>query len=58
VTFDFDVHNNRWETVTEDTQDPRMDSRGIVETPIGRLIVGGMVTNTAITARVEVVPHK
>jgi hypothetical protein len=58
VTFDFDLHSHRWETVTEDTTDPRMDSRGIVETPIGRLILGGMVKNGAFTARVQVVPHK
>jgi N-acetylneuraminic acid mutarotase len=58
VTFDFDLHSHRWETVTEDTTDPRMDSRGIVETPIGRLILGGMVKNGALTARVQVVPHK
>jgi len=58
VTFDFDLHSHRWETVTEDTADPRMDSRGIVETPIGRLILGGMVKNGAYTARVQVVPHK
>lgn len=58
VTFDFDLHNHRWETVTEDTPDPRMNSRGIVETPIGRLILGGMVKDGAMTARVQVVPHK
>jgi len=58
VTFDFDLHSHRWETVTEDTADPRMDSRGIVETPIGRLILGGMVKDGAFTARVQVVPHK
>jgi hypothetical protein len=58
VTFDFDLHSHRWETVTEETADPRMDSRGIVETPIGRLILGGMVKNGAYTARVQVVPHK
>jgi N-acetylneuraminic acid mutarotase len=58
VTFDFDLHSHRWETVTENTADPRMDSRGIVETPIGRLILGGMVKDGAFTARVQVVPHK
>jgi N-acetylneuraminic acid mutarotase len=58
VTFDFDVHDNRWETVTEDTFDPRIDGRGILATPVGRLILGGMAKNSAVTARVEVVPHK
>lgn len=58
VTFDFDVHNNRWEMVTENTPDPRMDARGIVETPVGPLIVGGLATDGSPTPRVEVVPHK
>jgi N-acetylneuraminic acid mutarotase len=58
VTFDLDLHNHRWETIKEDTADPRMNSRGIVETRIGRLILGGMVKDGAMTARVQVVPHK
>jgi N-acetylneuraminic acid mutarotase len=58
VTFDFDVRGNRWETVSEDNIDPRMDGRGILETPVGRLILGGLLKNTAVTARVQMVPHK
>ena len=57
-TFAYDVHANRWETIAEDTYDVRSDSRGIVSTPIGMLIVGGLVKNTAATARVVVVPKK
>jgi N-acetylneuraminic acid mutarotase len=51
VTFDYDVKTNQWETVSEDTNDPRGDTRGIVSTPIGPMIVGGLVKNTAVTAR-------
>ncbi|MGA8431192.1 MAG: kelch repeat-containing protein [Candidatus Sulfotelmatobacter sp.] len=58
VTFDFDVRGDRWETVAEDNEDPRMDGRGVLETPVGRLILGGLVKNTAVTSRVEIVPHK
>jgi N-acetylneuraminic acid mutarotase len=58
VTFDFDVHANRWETISEDTYDVRSDTRGIVPTPIGMLIVGGLVKNTAVTARAVVVPKR
>jgi N-acetylneuraminic acid mutarotase len=58
VTFTYDVHNNRWETITEDTYDVRTDSRGILFTPVGSLIVGGMVKNTAVTARVMVLPKR
>lgn len=57
-TFAYDVHANRWETISEDTYDVRSDTRGIVSTPIGMLIVGGLVNNTAVTGRVVVVPKK
>jgi N-acetylneuraminic acid mutarotase len=58
VTFAYDVHGNRWETIEENTFDPRSDSRGMVSTPIGPMIVGGLVSNTAVSARVVVVPKK
>ncbi len=58
VSFDYDVHHSRWETVSENTYDPRADSRGIVFTPIGPLVMGGMVRNMAVTARVTQVPKK
>jgi hypothetical protein len=58
VTFDFDVHGNRWETIAEDTNDTRSDSRGIAATPIGPMIVGGLVRNTAVTARAMLLPKK
>jgi N-acetylneuraminic acid mutarotase len=58
VTFTYDVHGNRWETVTEDTFDARMDDRGIVSTPPGPIVMGGMVKNQAITARVMLLPKK
>jgi N-acetylneuraminic acid mutarotase len=58
VTFAYDVRANRWETITEDTYDVRSDSRGIVYTPIGPMIVGGLVKNTAVTARALVLPKR
>jgi N-acetylneuraminic acid mutarotase len=58
LTFAYDVHANRWETVEEDTYDVRSDTRGIAFTPIGPLIVGGLVSNTATSARVVLVPKK
>lgn len=56
VTFAFDLHGNRWEPIAKDTFDPRMDSGGILGTPVGPMILGGMVNNTAVTARAVVVP--
>jgi len=58
VTFDFDVHGNRWETITEDTFDVRSDSRGVLVTPIGSMILGGTLKNQALTARAMVLPKK
>jgi N-acetylneuraminic acid mutarotase len=58
VTFDYDLHHHQWETISEDTYDPRADSRGIVFTPIGPLVLGGMAKNLAVTARVTQLPQK
>lgn len=58
VTFAFDVHSNRWETISENTYDVRSDSRGIVSTRIGPMIVGGLVSNTAVTGRAVVLPKR
>jgi len=58
VTFAFELHGNRWETITEDTYDVRADTRGIVFTPIGPLILGGTLKNSAISARVLTLPKK
>jgi N-acetylneuraminic acid mutarotase len=58
VSFAYDLHAHKWETISETTYDPRADSRGILMTPIGPLVMGGMVKNTAVTARVTPVPRK
>ena len=58
VTFAFELHGDRWETITEDTYDVRADTRGIAFTPIGPLAVGGTLKNSAISARVLALPKK
>ena len=58
VSFAFDVHGNRWETITDDTYDVRSDSGAIVSTPIGPMIVGGFVKNTAASARAMLLPKR
>jgi N-acetylneuraminic acid mutarotase len=58
VTFDYDLHHHQWETVSEDTFDPRADSRGIVFTPIGPVVLGGMARNMAVTSHVNQLPQK
>ena len=58
VTFAFDLHGTHWETITGDTDDVRADERGIVSTPLGPLILGGTLKNSAVSARVLVLPKK
>lgn len=58
VTFAFDLHGSRWETITEDTYDVRADSRGLVFTPLGPLVLGGTLKNSAVSARVLALPKK
>jgi N-acetylneuraminic acid mutarotase len=58
VSFAYDLHGHKWETTSANTYDPRADSRGILMTPIGPLVMGGMVKNLAVTARVTQVPKK
>lgn len=58
VTFDYDLHAHKWETISETNYDPRGDSRGVLITPIGPIVLGGMVKNLAVTARVTQLPTK
>jgi N-acetylneuraminic acid mutarotase len=58
VTFVYEAHGNKWDTVTEDTFDVRTDSGGILNTPVGSVIIGGMLKNQAVTGRVMIVVKK
>jgi N-acetylneuraminic acid mutarotase len=58
ITFAFDLHGGRWETLMEDTFDVRADERGIVFTPLGPLILGGTLKNSAVSGRVLALPKK
>lgn len=58
VTFAYEVKGNRWDTITEDTFDVRADTRGIVFTPLGPFVLGGTLSNSAVSARVLVLPKK
>lgn len=58
VTFDYDVHHHQWETVSDKTEDPRTYGRGIVFTPIGPYVLGGLANDGTVTARVTPVPMK
>jgi len=51
VSFAYELHGNKWITLAQDTFDVRTDTPGILSTPIGSMILGGMVSNHAVTAR-------
>jgi N-acetylneuraminic acid mutarotase len=58
VTFAYELHGNRWDTIAQDTYDVRSDARGILFTPLGQIILGGTLKNSAVSARVLALPKK
>ncbi len=58
VTFSYELHGNRWDTISLDTYDVRSDARGILFTPLGQIILGGTLKNSAVSARVLALPKK
>ena len=58
LTFAYDLHGKRWETISENTPDPRADGGGILVTPVGQIILGGMVKGQAVTSRATLLPKK
>jgi N-acetylneuraminic acid mutarotase len=57
-TFAYDLHRNRWETISEETDDPRADGGAILETTLGPLLLGGMVKNMTVIPRVTLLQKK
>jgi hypothetical protein len=57
-TFAYELHAHRWDTITQTTLEPRADARGLLETPLGPVVVGGMAKNLAVTAGVTLLPKK
>ncbi len=58
TTFYFDLRSNSWDFVGSDTPEPRLDARGLLSTPQGMLIVGGMLQGQTITKDVTVISVK
>jgi hypothetical protein len=56
-TFVYDLHHNRWETIREDTPDPRADGH-ILDTMIGPVVLGGMAKDFAVTAGVTLLQKR
>lgn len=58
LTFDYDVHGEKWETLSNQTYDPRADGSGVLVTPYGPVVLGGMSKDFAVTSRVTLLPRK
>jgi hypothetical protein len=58
VTFAFDAHSGKWETVNEDTPDPTMDLRGLIVAQGRLVLVGGMEKGQRVSADVKAIPRK
>lgn len=58
VAFAFELRSNQWETIGEDEDNARADTRGLAITAIGPLIVGGTVSDAGVTAQVLAVSKK
>ena len=55
VTFAYNLRTGKWEVVNENTPDSTMDHRGLLVTPRGLVIVGGMNKGQQVSANVRVV---
>jgi N-acetylneuraminic acid mutarotase len=49
VTFDFNLHTGKWETINENSPNPTMDHRGLLVTPEGLVLIGGMEKGQKVT---------
>ncbi len=58
LTFAYDLRSNQWQTISEDTFHVRSDAGGILWTPVGGIVLGGMQADGAFTARTVVVVGK
>lgn len=53
VTFAFNLHSGKWETLDAHTPNPTMDHRGLLVTHEGLVIIGGMEKGQRVTARIQ-----
>ncbi len=54
TVFAFDVHSNAWETIQENAPRPSMDHRGLIVTPDGLVVIGGMTSGQKVVGNVRV----
>ena len=58
LTFAFDLHHSRWETISDNSPEARLDGGSIQDTVLGPVVIGGMASNRGVTARVTLLTKK
>jgi N-acetylneuraminic acid mutarotase len=58
ATFAFNVRTGKWETIDDTNPNPTMDHRGLLVTPEGLVVIGGMDKDQQVAARIEVLAKK
>lgn len=56
VSFDFNLRSGKWETINDNTPNPTMDHRGLLVTPEGLVIIGGMEKGQQVTGSIVLLP--
>lgn len=56
VVFDYNIKNDSWETIAVKDFTPTMDLRGLVVTPDGLIVIGGMRKDQRVTNAVSLLP--
>jgi len=54
VTFSYNLRTGKWETLNDNTPDPSMDHRGLLVTPEGLVVIGGMEKGQQVTGNIQV----
>jgi len=56
MSFDFNLRSEKWETVNDNTPNPTMDHRGLLVTPEGLVILGGMEKGQQVVGTIVLRP--
>jgi N-acetylneuraminic acid mutarotase len=56
TVFAYNLRSGAWETIQENAPNPSMDHRGLIVTPDGLVVVGGMASGQKVVANVRVFP--
>lgn len=56
VVFAFNLKSNSWEMIQENNQNPTMDHHGLIVTPEGLIVVGGMGKGQKVVGTAAILP--